>query len=438
VRPFKSGSLLLSIASFLITGYLQYAQAAELRGDPSNYRTILGVLKPGDTLTLEPGVYRQGLPLHNLKGTPDHPIRIAGPAMGRPAEFLGREGHNTVSLSNTAHVHIRRLVLNGDNLDVDAVKAEGHKACSFVHHILLEDLLIIGHGADQQVVGIASFCPAWNWIIRRNVIIGAGTGLYLGNSDGRAPFVGGLIEQNLIVDSRGYNLQIKHQIDRPAGIGMPTQPMHTVIRHNLFTKAHNASSGVNARPNLLLGHFPREGTGSEDRYDVTHNLFFTSPGEALLQGEGNLSIARNVLINPEGDAVVIRPHNDIPKSVDVRQNFIAASGKGISVSDAPSKYTQAVTGNWIFSPAGLTGGTQSGNQVAPFHLAGQSLPQWLTLARDSAARTNEFAPLAEVAHRICANRADENFRPQAWIPDSLHNHPVCQIVKQLSAVINKP
>ncbi len=389
-------------------------------------------------LTLEAGVYRQGLPLHNIKGTADHPIRIAGPANGPPAEFLGREGHNTVSLSNAAHLHIGRLVLNGDNLEVGAVKAEGHKSCLSVHHMVLEDLLIIGHGADQQIVGIGSFCPAWNWIIRRNIIIGAGTGLYLGNSDGSAPFVGGLIEQNLIIDTVGYNLQIKHQLERPDGIGMPTLQTRTVVRHNLFTKANNASTGTHARPNLLLGHFPRQGAGSNDTYEVTNNLFFCNPKESLLQAEGRLSIARNIFVNPAGDAISIQPHNDIPKNVDVQQNFVAASGKGVSISDATSNFIQSVTGNWIYAPVAATGGKQSDNQVAPFNLAEPALARWLGLGRDAASRINEFAPLIEVAHRVCASRKEDNQAPPSRLPGALRNHPMCQIVMQLSAAMNKP
>ena len=431
---------MLLLAALFFASQAHHAQSAELRGNPSNYRTLLKDIKPGDTLSLASGVYREGLPLHGIKGTPDRPIRIAGPAVGPPAEFLARAGHNTVSLSNTAHVHIGRLVLNGDNLEADAVKAEGHKSCLSVHHMVLEDLLIVGHGVDQQIVGISSFCPAWNWIIRRNIIVATGTGLYLGNSDGSAPFVGGLIEQNLVVDTLGYNLQIKHQLDRPAGIGMPAQRTRTIVRHNLFTKAHNASSGANARPNMLAGHFPRQGAGSEDHYEISHNLFFCSPGESLLQAEGNLTVARNIFINPDGDAINIRPHNDVPKTVEVRQNFVAASGKGISVSEAPSsytQYTQRVTGNWIFSPAAVTGGTQSGNQVAPFPLAGPSLPQWLDGARDSDVGRSEFAPLLEIANRVCAPRADEKRRYPASIADALRNHPMCQIVKQLSTEAHK-
>ena len=104
-------------------------------------------------------------------------------------------------------------------MPVDAVKSE--RPARYAHHITLENLLIRGHGNNQQTVGISTKCPAWNWVIRHNTIIGAGTGMYLGDSDGSAPFVAGVIEQNLIVDTIGYNLQIKHQRPRPDVAGMP-------------------------------------------------------------------------------------------------------------------------------------------------------------------------------------------------------------------------
>ena len=53
------------------------------------------------------------------------------------------------------------------------------------HHVTIENLNIVNYGADQQVVGISTKGPAWNWTIRGNRIVGAGTGMYLGNSDDR-------------------------------------------------------------------------------------------------------------------------------------------------------------------------------------------------------------------------------------------------------------
>jgi hypothetical protein len=81
----------------------------------------------------------------------------------------------------------------------DGIKAvaSAHPA---THHIVLDGDLIIGAGANQQTEGITTKTATWNWVIRRNTILSAGTALYLGDSDGTAPFIAGLIENNLVVD----------------------------------------------------------------------------------------------------------------------------------------------------------------------------------------------------------------------------------------------
>ncbi|HYP69089.1 MAG TPA: hypothetical protein VEP67_12680, partial [Thiobacillaceae bacterium] len=228
-------------------------------------------LSPGDTLQLSPGIYTRGLSVHELQGRADQPITIAGPKEKPGAVFLGRPGINTISLANAAYLVIRNLTLDGGNLPVDGIKAEGYSR--FAHHITLENLRITGHGNNQQIVGISTKCPAWGWVIRGNVIERAGTGMYLGNSDGSGPFWAGLIEANEVVDSLGYDLQIKHQKPRPALEDAPKGPAVTVIRDNLFGKSRNASVGAMARPNVLLGHWPLQGPGTDDRYLVYGNLF---------------------------------------------------------------------------------------------------------------------------------------------------------------------
>ena len=428
----------LAVAILACTTFWAQALAAQLRGNPNTYQSVLTRLQPGDDLLLEPGVYRLGIQLHGQQGTQDRPITIRGPAVGPPAIFVGRNGHNTISLSNTAHIHIGNLVLDGSNLEVDAVKAEGRNDCMHVHHIVLQDLLIVGHGADQQVVGISSMCPAWNWIIRRNVIVGAGTGFYLGRSDGSAPFIGGLIEQNVVIDTLGYNLQIKHQNERPTGIGMPTGRARTVIRHNLFTKARKAATGAHARPNVLLGHFPRQGPGSEDVHELTNNVFFCNPVESLVQAEGNLAITGNIMVNPAGDAVSIQPHHDIPKHVELERNFIAASGRGVSISNALPSHRQTIADNWLFSPIPASGGQQRGNRIAPFPAAKAALTQWLATETDSTLHSQEFAPLVASVSRACSRLADGNLSELPGMQNRLGNHPACKLVDLLASAHRKP
>jgi hypothetical protein len=154
--------------------------------------------------------------------------------------------------------------------------------------------------------------------------------MYFGDSDGSDPFVGGLIEGNRVAATLGYNLQIKHQKSRP-----PEHPARhdTIIRYNVFSKV-DAVAGPLARPNVLLGHVPLSGAGSEDRYLVYGNLFLHNPSEALLQAEGRLAVYDNVFINGGGDAIRIQPHNDVPRDMAIFSNTVLASGAGIQVRQA--------------------------------------------------------------------------------------------------------
>jgi len=344
----------------LLAPVIAYA-ATTYEAAPHNYRRVLAALRAGDTLVLAAGEYRNGLPLHNLAGEPDRPITITGPADGPPATFVANAERNTVSIVDSQHVVVKNLVLDGRDIPVDAVKAEGH--ARYAHHITLENLVIRGHGNNQQTVGISTKCPAWNWVIRGNTIVSAGTGMYFGDSDGSAPFVAGVIEGNLIVDTIGYNLQIKHQHRRPEIHGLQAEGASvTVIRRNVFANAAGGSP-EGPRPNVLVGHFPPEGSGLDDRYVIYGNFFYANRFEALLQAEGSLALYNNLFVNPYGDAIHIQPHNDVPKRIDIAFNTVLAERVGISVltSEGSRPYRQSLVANAVFAAVPLVGGTQVGN-----------------------------------------------------------------------------
>ncbi|MGB5776168.1 MAG: hypothetical protein WBP89_16060 [Sedimenticolaceae bacterium] len=299
---------------------------------PANYHRLLTKLHPGDVLRLEAGQYTRGLRIHELHGTAKQPIVIEGPIDGEPAVLLGRPRSNIVSIKDASYVVIRNLEIDGRGAFVDGVKAEGN--ARFAHHITLENLHIHNLVRHQQSVGISTKCPAWDWVVRGNRIVGVGTGMYFGDSDGSDPFIGGMIEDNEVIDTIGYNLQIKHQAPRPIIGGMPTEPRMTIIRRNRFIKSADASQGQAARRNALIGHQPLEGPGQHDEYAIYANLFFQNPGEALFQGEGNLALYSNLFFNShpvEVLAVAIQPHNNIPKRVRVLFNTVVHPWKGIRV-----------------------------------------------------------------------------------------------------------
>jgi hypothetical protein len=338
------------------------APAATYTAYPTNYLDLLSAMVAGDTLILTPGDYNDltdvpGLPFFGKHGTATDPIVIMGQEGQPKPRLLGRNTHNTVRFDDASYIILRSLEIDGQDQGADAVKAQG-----IAHHITLEDLYIHGVGDDQQTVGISTKDECWNWIIRNCVISNAGTGIYLGNSDGTAPFIAGLIENNLIVDTIGYNMQVKHQVPRVNVAGMPTNQNVTIIRDNVFSKANNGATGGNARPNLLVGHWPTNGPGTNDRYFVSGNFFYRNPtGEPLFQGEGHIALYNNIFVNPVGSAVAIQAQNNLPKDIDVFFNTVLSLSGGISISGVDTAYEQRVSANAVFSPSPLSGGIQTNN-----------------------------------------------------------------------------
>lgn len=349
------------------------ASGPVISATPSDYLSKLAALRPGDTLLLSAGNYGvdgngadtsspPGLPIFNLNGTPAQPITITGPDSGARPVLLGRSTHNTIRFSNASHVIVRNLDVDGRNRGGAGVAAQG-----LAHHITLDGLRIRGVGSSQQVVGISTVGSAvWNWIVRRNVIEGAGTGIYFGNSDGRSPFVAGLIENNLFLDSIGYNMQIKHQVPwSSVPAGMPTGKTTTVIRNNVFVKRSSFISSDGARPNLLIGDQPSSGPGMDNGFEIYGNFFYQNPTHGLFQGEGNIAFYGNVMVNDGGSAVSIRPHNGIVRNVHIFGNTIVASGTGIHVSGGGG-YTQQVIGNAVFAATPISGSSLSDNVTSSY------------------------------------------------------------------------
>jgi hypothetical protein len=248
--------LLLTIA------FTPNSKAQIINADPGNYESLISTLTSGDTLLLAPGNYTNGLIIQNVMGNSTQPIVIMG--NGNTTVFMGNACCNKISIKTSAFVTLQDFKLDGQNIaNIDGIKAEGTSG-NWAHHIVLMNLLIVGHGANQQTVSISTKCPTWDWIIRECTIDGAGTGMYFGNSNGEEPFVNGIIEYNLVKNTIGYNLQIKHQNIGSRNVAGMTLNGKTLIRHNDLSKEKNASIGGSSRPNLLVGNYPTSGDGSTD------------------------------------------------------------------------------------------------------------------------------------------------------------------------------
>lgn len=337
--------------------------ATKITATPANYTTFINGLIPGDTLYLTAGNYLNGLTLTNINGTATQAIVITGETGSYTSILVARSCCNTVSITKCSYVVIKNLKIDGKNLNyIDGVNAGG-AAGNWAHHITLENLYIINNGGniigDNQTVGISTKCSAWNWTIRGCTIIAAGTGLYLGNSNGAAPFVSGIIENNLVINTKGYNMQIKLQLDnvRDDFAGTSTDFQKTIIRYNVFSKDSGATpigTGDGARPCLLMDNFPKTGFGANDMYEVYGNFFYNNPTEALMQVTGNTTAYNNVFVNhvsPSGyNAIVMNSHNGFPpRKMNFFHNTVLSQSGGVSLSNRDAGYNQYCYGNAIFS-----------------------------------------------------------------------------------------
>ncbi|MFN8368800.1 MAG: T9SS type A sorting domain-containing protein [Candidatus Kapaibacterium sp.] len=362
----KSYALLILACIYMVISVV--CKANTITANPGNYKTFLTQLVASDTLLLVAGTYTNNLTLKNINGTATQPIVITG--SGNATVFQGQSCCNTISITQCSYLVIRNLKLDGMHEFVDAVKAEGTTA-NWAHHITLEQLNIVNYDADQQSVGISTKCSTWDWIIRKNIIIKAGTGMYLGNSDGTKPFVNGLIENNFIANTIGYNIEIKHQLDgvRNEFAGTAVNGK-TIIRHNVFTKDTSSSTGGSARPNLLVGGFPLKGWGAQDSYEICGNFFYNNPVEALFQGTGNIMLYQNIFVNHFNTsgfrAVYITPQNGVsPQNVQVFHNTVwtANSSGGIRLYNPNTSFKQYCYANVVCSASPITNFTDTLNNI---------------------------------------------------------------------------
>lgn len=324
--------------------------ARDLDATPATLDEVLGTLAPGDTVHLAAGTYGH-FTLTDVVGTASAPITLEGPAdLGAVVRADDGPCCNTIQIDgNVSYVVLRHLTIDGHGVEgAFGVDARGPD----VHHVTIEGCTFVGHDASQQTVAISTKTPTAGWVIRGNRILGAGTGMYLGNSDGTDPFVDGLIENNFFFDTIGYCVQIKWQLPHEVVPGCSAGPSRTIVRHNVFLKADRPSPDGD-RPSLLVGGFPESGPNADDTVQIYGNLFVHNPREALLQASGRVSIHDNVFLDTPVAAIRVADH-DLPlRRAWIYDNTIHVAGTGVSVGTA-AEGTWLV-GNAIFASPPVTG-----------------------------------------------------------------------------------
>jgi hypothetical protein len=385
LTPSRGFVAVLLAASLLLPTSL--ARAADLDADPSNYTSVMATLKPGDTLHLAAGTYAPTgstpLPLSNLNGTSSAWITVTGPATNPPTAVFQASPDgccNVVEITNSSYLALEDVYVDGMHVSgAFGISAGG--ASNVVHDIRIEGCTLVdmdndGDPADlgQQDDGISTKAPTWGWIIRNNTITGAGTGMYLGNSDGSDPFIAGVIEGNLIDKPTGYCIEIKQQNPWPSVPGIPTQPTATILSNNVFVKADHAATTSGPRPQVLVDGFPTTGPGAENHYELYGNLFVHDDEDYLVQATGRVHVHDNIFVDDATYGAVNFTNHDGYTVIDAiaYNNTIYAVGTGIAFSNAPSGVGFAV-GNAIFATTAFSGtaATQTDNVTDTVANAGQ-------------------------------------------------------------------
>jgi fibronectin type 3 domain-containing protein len=359
----------------------------------SNYLSLVGTAQPGDTVEFAAGNYSQGLNLSGMNGTAGAWITFDGSA---GATILGTASQNTVELDNTSYLVFENFTVDSQHLN-DGIKAGGGLS-NVSHDIVIKNNSIINADSSQQTVGISTKCIAWNWTIQGNTINGAGTGMYLGDSSGYAPFINGVIQNNTVENTIGYGIEIKDQEPYALVSGMPSSGT-TILRNNEFLNNDiQGALGQGARPNVMIGGFPASGPGSTDTYQIYGNLIDNnvSSGDYLMQVTGRATIHDNNLINDSVGGLNIQPHYDdsgtlfSPQQISVYDNTIYDVGTGISGASS-----WPVVGNLIFAN---NSGAPAGNISDSIANAGL----YLTAPTTAPVAAN-FVPLAGKAQGAAVN-----------------------------------
>ena len=98
------------------TGAPAAASGTTYQGDPTNYKTLLPLLRAGDTLVLGPGVYPL-LNIDGLNGAPSAWITITGPDSGPPAIIAASSTCcNTVEIANSSYLAIKNLTIDSKGI----------------------------------------------------------------------------------------------------------------------------------------------------------------------------------------------------------------------------------------------------------------------------------------------------------------------------------
>ncbi|RAM01894.1 hypothetical protein DO021_11540 [Desulfobacter hydrogenophilus] len=190
--------LLFLILFFHVLNQPVYARVYEAETG-YKIREVLSLLKPGDTLEIEPGTYKGGILIHGLNGKKGLPVTIKGKDSSNPPIFIGGKTALNFSQCNyicLADVIVRRAGNNGIHVH-DGNTGKGNPPPSVgivLKGIIVEDIGPVGNFDAIKMSGVNSF------VIKQNKISGWG-----GSGIDCVGCANGKISQCLFQGKRGFS-----------------------------------------------------------------------------------------------------------------------------------------------------------------------------------------------------------------------------------------
>ncbi len=352
----------LAIALVLIGGLAGApALAATIYANPGDsINSKINSMGPGDTLILNPGTYNTAgvtmMLITNKVGRPDAWYTIKAVQPGTVV-IKGNSGRNTCEMRNSAYWRFENLVLDGQGLASDGIKATvntGVPDTDWCHDIVIDGVEM----RNLPNAAVNTQVTVWNLTVRNCWFHDVGLAGYLGSPDHVQQIINLVWEHNLVERTYGYGMQVKAQNVR-SGLTLGQTPGLEFtswgwrIKDNVYMRTSPPASS--ARPCLLVDAGPASGSGSTDLATIDGNVVLAqtadSTADNAFQLSGNLRVINNILMNCKGSTAIRIGFHDItyPRQVEVINNtvFIDGSSGGpcLAVSSLQSGYTQVIANN---------------------------------------------------------------------------------------------
>jgi hypothetical protein len=265
---------LLASAGLAAAGDVTVRTAGELRNE-------LRRVRPGDTITLAPGNYGNGLWLSKVSGTKKKPITITGSDKLKVPVFSG--GTEGLHLSDCNYVVLRNMKIsgcsgNGVNADDGGSYDTPSKGVVF-ENITIEDIGPRGNYDGLKLSGLDDFA------VRNCKISGWG-----GSAIDMVGCHNGVIEKCRFVGKKGFS--------QSSGIQAKGGSEKVLIRRNFFKKA--GGRAINLGGSTGLKFFRPKLRDYEARaIEVSGNHFVGSMAPIAYVTSVDCVVRRNTFIRPE-------------------------------------------------------------------------------------------------------------------------------------------